>query len=664
MSGITPPKGGPNAPFGAGFQPYAEAAKNFEPKNLAGVNDVDLDCLDLLTIPDDELTGSASSSSAPRPSCNLFKNDGTKPENPNGAGEQNPPPEYRFVLVSDVPAAGSTAPAPIPGEVIPPVAPLPLDEQIAFALRNMQKICDDGKPLDLTLDAIRLVAKDIIKLKAQADKAEKHKELLKAHEKICKIVAQAFAEDIDKRLQIMQEDCAKGKPLDVSLDALQKVAEDIRTLKIKGGLFQKGIELSKAHEKVLTVVAAALAEQTEIKLCAMMQTVLSGKPFDVTFEALLEVDRDIIVIKKQKGSAEKGKELAKTHEEIHNKVATALSDLIEAKLKVIIAQVDAGKAIEVPISVTEEIAADIRKLTIQAGKRDKGTEHFKTLETLSDQIAMAHVNEDLKKVEKPPLIGPEVELSERAKTYSEGNVKNGLTKLNNLLLMRSIRGDGHCLFRSSIAHILETWLPLPIGQRDAKLAKLDAKVTDLSKPSLAEKYLFFKKTLHYAAEKGLSYVEIISDEKTSDQLVAFMREFVCEHNRKTNNDVFASFVAAIPGNKSKDEYLNDMMSMQKAHYGDHPEIEAIHTLFDLNICVVDVAEFGKKREAGKESGAFRHFRAHDGMVELFLIYRPGHYDLGRMKHKRAEPAAADEPQRARGTRAFIEYAKEKGWIKV
>ncbi|HXF28473.1 MAG TPA: hypothetical protein VN457_01365, partial [Chlamydiales bacterium] len=248
----------------------------------------------------------------------------------------------------------------------------------------------------------------------------------------------------------------------------------------------------------------------------------------------------------------------------------------------------------------------------------------------------------------------------RAETYDPGHVKNGLVRLDNLFVMRSIRGDGHCLFRSAIADVLEKLLAMTNAERKTRLTQLQLACAKFGKAALNEHFAFLKQVIEAAVASGRAFGDIICDEVTSDKFVSFLRQLVCEHNRQIKNDVFDSFLLA--QGKSKNEYLEDMMSMQKAIYGDHPEVLAISTLFNLNICVVEVAEYGKNTDPDKTGQAFRHIRAHDGMMELFLLHRPGHYDLGRLKNRR--PQEPVEPPHVRGTRYFIELAKEKGWIVV
>jgi len=332
-----------------------------------------------------------------------------------------------------------------------------------------------------------------------------------------------------------------------------------------------------------------------------------------------------------------------------------LTAQIETALTTMQVAVDRKTAASIPLKATEELARDIRMLRYKKGQQSIGLQFFKRLEALEMAISIAHIEADVKTIVKPPLMGDVIELTKRAETYSAGHVKMGLIRLNNLLVMRQIRGDGHCLFRSVLATILEKLLALPNSVKDAKLKKLQRTCETFKKASLDESFAFFKTTVDQAAASHRSFNDIVCDEVTSDKLVAFLREIVCEHNRHVKNDVLDSFVAVT--GKSKDEYLEEMMSMTKAAYGDQPEVFALSALFDLNISIVDVAAYGKNTDPDKKDQAFCKIHAHEGMIELFLLYRPNHYDLGILKNLHARG-----PAPARGTRHFIELAKQKGWI--
>lgn len=420
-------------------------------------------------------------------------------------------------------------------------------------------------------------------------------------------------------------------------------------------------------KKYLASLVNKLTALVETQLDEMQKTIADGKVSDITFDRLDDIDGSIKLIKdsgsklinQQKELMEKHANFTEIQKEIIKQVVEALSKLIEIKLNIMQTAVDAGKGAEISINATEELAADIRKLKLRTGKLQQGDEYFKRLETLADTINMAHINEATKLIVQPLLMGPEIELRERAASYSAGVVKNGLLSLDKSLLMRSIRGDGHCLFRCTLAHVLESRLSQSSEQRTAQIARLDATISQFNNASLNEKYAFFKKTLQTALETGCASRDIVCDEETSNKLVAFLRELVCTHNRQVENDVFTSFVLA--AGKSKAEYLEDMISMQRAKYGDHPEIQALSTLLNLNICVIHVAEYGKSTDPTTQRQSLGHFCAHTGNIDLFLLFRPGHYDLA--KPKNSQYAAQFEPV-ARGTRSFIQYALEKGWIEA
>ncbi|MDB6081155.1 MAG: hypothetical protein JWO53_427 [Chlamydiia bacterium] len=325
------------------------------------------------------------------------------------------------------------------------------------------------------------------------------------------------------------------------------------------------------------------------------------------------------------------------------------ADAIAEKLRVIRQAVDEGKAVEITMLFLSTLEIEIRTLWNQPGQSKKGHEFFATFEGLYERVTMAHV-EATAPVTKP-LIGPINSLQEEAETHSAGFIRTGLEKLDSAFEMRSIRADGHCLFRSTLSFLLEHLLTLPFSQRAKGLRRLEDKVAAFSKPSLTEKFQFFKQIFEKAVTTGQFFDEIVGDKIVSDKLVAFLRELVCEYHRSSKNEVFASVVAL--SRQTLDGYLQKMMNMEVPEYGDHVEVEALAQLLGFNFCVVDVAQYGKLAGTEKSGNAFHHFIGHEGIIDYYLMHHSTHYYIGLLRNR----------QRPRGLRAFLNHVKETQVVK-
>ena len=381
-------------------------------------------------------------------------------------------------------------------------------------------------------------------------------------------------------------------------------------------------------------------------------------------QKMYSIAKNIALLEKQKESAALYTQLSERYDQWLN----GIEQFLVSELDIMQHHIDEDKGEAYPFEVIALLEQPIRVLISQEKWKTKGQKLLAQLETLNEAVSIAHVNEQQKTgTTHIPFIGEQITLAKKAQSLPKGNLKNGYEKLNKLFVMKPISGDGHCLFRATLAYILEKWSSYDDQALVELFRSLDAKIADLNSPTLTASYVQFKETIENMRKGEWDVDAMVCDHKMSDTSVHFLRIFVCEHNRKYGNDVFSSHVASL--GKTKQTYLTDMMSMrQPIQSGEHPEVLALSSLLYLNICVVDVAEYGKSNEPKKENQAFRPFKVHRAKVDLFLLYEPGHYNLGKLKNSSVEIEAVDGAptvvRQSHRTADCITYAIEKGWIRA
>lgn len=240
----------------------------------------------------------------------------------------------------------------------------------------------------------------------------------------------------------------------------------------------------------------------------------------------------------------------------------------------------------------------------------------------------------------PDLVEKVKPLKEFAERFTAGSdCRKGLERLDRLgYMQQKIIGDGHCLFRSTATFLVKKWERLSAQDRCKYVQSIKEKVERLANPDLSEKYKFFEETLKDIASERCSIGDVIYNEKKSNQLVAFLRRFVCEHNReKVKND--DSLRASILENTADvTAYFTSMVDMERAAYGGTPELRALAETLDMNIRVLDVCSIGQDH-AVEQAHLLYAKEGAAGDAELYLVYRNLHYDLG-VKTKAVPPAAA------------------------
>ncbi len=330
-------------------------------------------------------------------------------------------------------------------------------------------------------------------------------------------------------------------------------------------------------------------------------------------------------------------------------------------------------------ALLDTLSRNLHTLSLDSRLRRRSTLLLRELRQLSDKHQVITTKRLSLLPVRVPLLGPVISLEERANAFTSPFLQSGYRKLNTQLKMRIVRGDGHCLFRSVLTFMLEKLLQDTPVARQRKMARLERIVTNYHKPTLTEKFRFFKSAVENAVTRGRSFDTIVSEQSTSDRLVSFLRELVCEYNRVSGNDVFHSHVTTT--GKTLNAYLADMMNMRMAVDGDQPETLALSKLFNINICVVDVNSHGRRPIGNHTMQSFVHFSAHPGMMECYLLLRPGHYDLGvplyNQRNNTPSPAPAPAPspeeeareveharRQAQTTSHFLEHARNRGFLQT
>lgn len=238
----------------------------------------------------------------------------------------------------------------------------------------------------------------------------------------------------------------------------------------------------------------------------------------------------------------------------------------------------------------------------------------------------------LNSVPIPSNMGVQKPLKSLSNQYKMGAMKKGLESYNNEFDYRSIRGDGHCLFRSIAASIA-----IEINKiSDNKKAKalifnhIEERIDLLQALDPELKNLWQKTKILLENLKGTeeSLHEVMQN---SDEFVHFLRLLACitllGYPDLTNLDIAAE-------EANPEQYLNAMKSMggDNPVYGGHPEIVALAFILNRNINVLDPEIIGKElflNDKAPPPLVYPHNRFNTDAPgpTIWLLHRGMHYDL-------------------------------------
>lgn len=220
-----------------------------------------------------------------------------------------------------------------------------------------------------------------------------------------------------------------------------------------------------------------------------------------------------------------------------------------------------------------------------------------------------------------PLIQGRKEFSELIKTYDSGPTKIGLEYLDAQFYYRPIKGDGHCLFRSIAAGILFEVERKGPQEKERILNQLMKEIEPLgNKAELDAGLASLIQAMDDITDKNRGVEDIIGNQKQSDALVKFLRFLAVEHNKVHGLDVNQEEANATAG--SVEAYHANMVDMSKAECGGHVEIHALANALGIKVQLLH------PEALGKDNVTLEHLAfGPDSASNLWLLYRPGHYDL-------------------------------------
>jgi hypothetical protein len=229
-----------------------------------------------------------------------------------------------------------------------------------------------------------------------------------------------------------------------------------------------------------------------------------------------------------------------------------------------------------------------------------------------------------------PLVGKAVELKQIAAEYTDGKVKTRLEKLDSSFVMKPIAGDGHCLFRAVAVGILEFLQKNNASIRESFLSRIHAVVEKFkaTNPTLEIRFQEVLEILNDLSSKTKSLEEVLNNRQTSDILVSFLRELAVSYNEVEGGATFES--EAIVEEGSKEAYLRKMKDMRSdtPALGGEPELIALMRTLDIELINIDAASEIIDR-TDPQNYLDRANKANK--LALFLLHRPGHYDLAFAK---------------------------------
>lgn len=301
--------------------------------------------------------------------------------------------------------------------------------------------------------------------------------------------------------------------------------------------------------------------------------------------------------------------------------STHLYNEIQYNLDIMQTSLNEGKSID--FGFIEIFASDIKELESAKFEQKQLTKLNRRLNELATRIYDKVGESILKPVladEVRPLVGNKENPSKLAKTHAEGEVKKGLEALSKHFLLQPIAQDGHCLFRSTATLLIEQIRKSNSADQQAIYAHVAAQIEALKNEDkeLEPLYQEVLQLVTLLAQEKKTIKEALTSRDSSDLLVKFLRHLACAYNKKHGNEVFES-AASLEG--SKETYLTQMRDMQKATWGDQPEINALSQTLGLDLRAIDLQQLGK--------GTLKldSYLADAKANTVYVVLRPGHYDV-------------------------------------
>lgn len=249
-------------------------------------------------------------------------------------------------------------------------------------------------------------------------------------------------------------------------------------------------------------------------------------------------------------------------------------------------------------------------------------------ENIDEKIAAQQSQIEKQIAEEQPLISQKYDLTVLLNEYLEDDIiyRQKITELyKQFKFIRKTRGDGNCFFRAFGFAYLESIM----GDKE-KIEALRAKAiqyaTDLTNLGyLAFTIDDFKDVFLEVLDKLLDPLTtsqtlehtIFNDPGTSDYIVVYLRLMVSCY-LQTNSDFYMNFVSQEYATM-KDFCSKEVEPMYRE--SDHIHVIALTNALDVPLSIVYLDR------TTEQDKAIQHNFPEDGKPVVFILYRPGHYDI-------------------------------------
>lgn len=286
------------------------------------------------------------------------------------------------------------------------------------------------------------------------------------------------------------------------------------------------------------------------------------------------------------------------------------------------------------IPLDEKFEGYIKIFRDQLGILANDPSVFDKLPELLNRIDQAEellkVNIQTFTVVKTPLMGEEKPLSNLAESYVQGAVKAGIEALDPDFTYRSIRGDGHCLFRSIAAGLLIKFETTSKEEKQNYLIELEARLKKYVPTFSNDKFKFLKGILTLIENKDMNISDLMNSQDLSDELVLILREISVGYQReliKRRPDSEMKYSLEEAGEGDIETYFSNMTDLKKATLGGDLELFSLSRSLGININVLNTQAIGQ----GQDKNNIHNQFGHQGRPSIHLLFRPGHYDLALKK---------------------------------
>ncbi|OIR58774.1 MAG: ubiquitin thioesterase OTUB1-like protein [Amphiamblys sp. WSBS2006] len=222
-----------------------------------------------------------------------------------------------------------------------------------------------------------------------------------------------------------------------------------------------------------------------------------------------------------------------------------------------------------------------------------------------------------KEIENSVLVAPLEEIRIMAQEYLAGSAEIFSTLMaleEKGWKIRRCRRDGDCFYRGVSFCLVENTQRKSDDEKRGFLGKIKKTLLDGGYDEIVfEQFLDVLADAVFSEENQKKLLELMTDDEKGNSLVVLMR-FLTGSHIKQNAEHYSSFLEGVD---TASFVQREVETLGK--YADHIQTDALSKCIDSPICVFHASSSSSEPRA--------IFVGPEKPPEIFLLYRPGHYDI-------------------------------------